>query len=182
MPTLYQVLREAVDLCFSQGRCNLSMVIATARQAHPEVFDREGDLLIDQAAGRHAKRLINKLLEMVPIPGVNMPAQLELPLAILPGAAPPFAIAVDHGTGEEVEYVRFDCATWADLQAAYREREENIRRAVAKRDDFALKMGLLGTVMTVQPAMTVGEACELLRKDTRRNGGTPQRPEPDDLL
>src|SRR5882672_7721891 len=127
MPSLYQVLREAVDVCFSHGRCNLSLVIATARQAHPEVFHSERDRLIEQAAGRHAKRLINKMLEMVPIPGVNMPAQLDLPLSILPGASPPFAIAVDPGTGEEVEYVRFDCATWPDLQAAFREREDNIK-------------------------------------------------------
>jgi hypothetical protein len=91
--------------------------------------------------------------------------QPELPLGILPGYRPPMALAVLVKDGE-YEYVRYDCATWADLEGALIERTLNIERAIARKQDHVEKMYALRPYLQGYPERTVAEACELMRKDT----------------
>lgn len=165
MPSLRSILHESVDVCLEQGRCTVSMVVTYAMQSYPEVFEDERDRLILAAAKREAKMILGVVTQSTMFQAMGASAQLTLPLDILPGMSPPLAIAVDPGDGGEIEYVRFDCATWADLEAGLQEREHNIERAVAKRDDFLLKMDALARLMRQDLSMTVALACEQLHKE-----------------
>jgi hypothetical protein len=159
------ILSEAIDACWGQaGRTDAYQVIAYARRQHPEVFRQHARHLSDQAAYRTATALLKRAAAQTMAQAFGAAAQLDLPLAALPGESPPLAIAVDHHDDRPVEYVRFDCATWPDMQAGLAQREDNIRRAVGKRDDFVLKMDALRQYMEPEHGRTVAEACELLRK------------------
>ena len=89
--------------------------------------------------------------------------QLDLPLGILPGMVPPRTLLVELPTGD-YEHVRYDVATWNDLEAALIEKTLNIERAIARRQDHELKMAALAPHMREAPERTVAEACELMRK------------------
>lgn len=83
----------------------------------------------------------------------------------LPGLKLPSAIAV-RGKDEDIYYVRADMATWDEVLAGLAEREQNIVRAVIKRDQYQEAVDRLRPWMEHDPACTVADAL-------RRERGEP---------
>lgn len=76
----------------------------------------------------------------------------------------PSAIAVRKGDG--IYYVRADLATWDELMAGLNEREQNIVRAVVKRDQYQEAVDRLRAYMENDPTCTVADA---LRREKSGN-------------
>lgn len=161
---LRQALIEAIGQCLGiQGRCTVDQVVSAARQEHPELFLQESERLIWKAARRETKELLRNTLDAT-LDEDDDDGQEELPLSILPGLSPPHAVAVAQVDGPFM-YVRYDCATWADLEGALQERTLNVARAVARREDHELKMDAMRAYLQAYPGRTVAEACELMQKE-----------------
>lgn len=164
---LRNALAEAFDACMARGRCKANDIVSEAQHKHPELFLRESERLIVKAALREAKALMRG--SGATLEDVNAPNQQELPLGILPGLRPPLALAVpltDEDHEADFEYVRYDCATWEDLEAALDIKTTNVDRAITRKEDHLLKMDALRLYLQGFSGRTVAEACELMKKDS----------------
>lgn len=162
---LRNALAEAFDACMAQssGRCRAKDIVSEAQHKHPELFLRESERLIVQAALREAKALMKSSA----VEDVSSSNQQDLPLGILPGMRPPLTVIVplpEEDPEDKFEYVRYDCATWEDLEAALEIKTTNMDRAIARKEDHLLKMDALRLYLQGFPGRTVGEACELMKK------------------
>ena len=162
---LRQALAEAYDYCMGfTGRCRAQDVVDRALSQHPKLFMQESARLAYKAALREAKAYMKEIEPKVSQEDVDSTNQLDLPLGNLPGMRPPRSLIVAEGTDGYV-HVRYDVATWADMEAALSEKTLNIERAIARRDDHMLKMRVLKPYLQPHPARTVREACELMAKN-----------------
>jgi hypothetical protein len=151
-PTLKTILRvAAVSLLESRDRVEARDVVQKARMSHADVFEREQQRLLMDAAGRIAKATMKELSE-----------NDEPPLLSLLGLAVPTAIAVPKDEGG-FYYVRTDKATWAQLVAGERTRAANVERALAKLDAYRESMEYLRPAMERHPEWTVAAAVKHLR-------------------
>lgn len=101
-------------------------------------------------------------------------------LSVLPGKPAPFAGRIPNRKPAKDRYVRFDLATWVDLQGFLQDRKARVRwarggetkaRAVQWQEDLQRKMRLLAPYMVHNPTMTVAEACRRLQQEQRQAGG-----------
>jgi hypothetical protein len=122
-------------------------VVRKARMLHGDVFEREQERLVMEAAGRIAKAISEN----------DQP-----PLLSLSGLAVPTAIAVPHEKGG-FYYVRTDKATWTQLLAGERTRATNIERAAARLDAYRESIAYLRPAMERHPNRTVAEAVEIMK-------------------
>ena len=151
-PTLKSFLHEAAtSLLESRDRVEARDVVLKARMLHADVFEREQERLLMEAAGRIAKAIMKELSE-----------NDQPPLLLLSDLAVPTAIAVPMEAGG-FYYVRADKATWAQLVAGEQVRAANIERAAAKLDAYRESMAYLRPIMERHPNLTVAEAVKIMR-------------------
>jgi hypothetical protein len=151
-PTLKTILRDAaVSLLESRDRVEARDVVQKARMSNADVFEREQQRLLMDAAGRIAKAIMKELSE-----------NDEPPLLSLLGLAVPTAIAVPKEEGG-FYYVRTDKATWVQMVAGERTRAANVERALAKLDAYRESMEYLRPAMERHPERTVAAAVKHLR-------------------
>jgi hypothetical protein len=165
---LRQALAEAYEHCIAQGRCQAKDVVEEAQHRHPDLFSHESARLVHQAALREAKAFMKEAY-VLSEEDVDSTNQAELPLGLLPGMPAPRTLIVAIAPGEYV-HVRYDCATWADMEAALLEKGLNIDRAIARKDDHILKMDALRRYLAPFSHRTIAEAYELMRKDQQQPG------------
>lgn len=165
--SLRLALAEAFETCMGTGRCRATDIVSTAQAAYPDMFAHESARLIRQAALREAKALMRQ--SGATEEDVTTHNEPQLPLGILPGLRPPLAVAVPLPDGD-YEYVRYDCATWNDLESAMQEKTLNVDRAIARKEDHLRKMDALRKYLYRFAGRTVAEACELMRKDQPHEG------------
>lgn len=105
---------------------------------------------------------------------VGLSPEIQRLLDILPGKPAPFAGKIPDKRPAKDRYVRFDLATWADLQGFLQDRTARVRwarggdaKARARRwqQDLRAKIQALAPYMAQHPTMTVAEACGLMRHD-----------------
>lgn len=108
-------------------------------------------------------------------------AAIQQLLAVLPGKPAPYAGKIPDKRPKQDRYVRFDLATWADLQGFLQDRAARARwarggdareRARLWYEDLRLKLQALAPYMARHPTMTVAEACRLMFHD-REHGADP---------
>ena len=117
---------------------------------HADVFEREQEHLLMEAADRIAKAIMKELSEN------------DQPTLSLFGLAVPTAIAVPMERGS-FYYVRADKATWSQLVAGEQVRTANVERAAAKLDAYRESMGYLRPLMEQNPHLTVAQAVQIIR-------------------
>src|ERR1041385_6097246 len=149
--TLKSILHEAAtSLLESRDRVEARDVVRKARMQHADVFEREQERLLMEAAGRMAKAIMKELSED------------DQPMLALSGLSVPTAIAVPQEKGG-FYYVRADKATWSQLVAGEQVRTANLERAAAKLDAYRESMAYLRPIMEQHPHLTVAEAVQLMR-------------------
>jgi hypothetical protein len=149
--TLKSILHEAAtSLLESRDRVEARDVVRKARMQHADVFEREQERLLMEAAGRIAKAIMKELSED------------DQPMLALSGLSVPTAIAVPQEKGG-FYYVRADKATWSQLVAGEQVRTANLERAAAKLDAYRESMAYLRPIMEQHPHLTVAEAVQLMR-------------------
>lgn len=162
--TLRQAFAEAYahQVGFT-GRCNADGVTNYVLHHYPDLCLQDNRRLVHKALRLEAKAFMK---EQAPLSEEEVTShnQLDLPLGILPGMRPPKTLIVEKAKGE-FEHVRYDVATWADLEAALKEKTLNIDRAIARREDHLRKMDAMRPHLRDFPHRTVAEACELMRKE-----------------
>lgn len=141
----------ATSLLESRAQVEARDVVRKARMLHADVFEREQERLVLEAAGRIAKAIMKELSE-----------NDQPPLLSLSGLAVPTAIAVPKENGG-FYYVRTDKATWTQLVAGEQVRTANLGRAAAKLDAYRESMAYLRPIMEANPNLTVAEAVQLMR-------------------
>jgi hypothetical protein len=152
---------EAAEVCMdATGRCRALDLVEFVQTHYPALVATAVTTLLRKSLLREAKSWMRR--SSLKEADTSQPNQLDLPLGVLPGLRPPKALAVPLGDGE-YEYVRYDAATWADMQGALQERTQNVDRAIAKRQDHLLKMQYLKFYLEASPTRTIGEACALIR-------------------
>lgn len=160
-----QALKAAYDYCIAfNGRCEAINVVEWAMKEYPRLFFQESDRLITQASLRQAKAIMKAAEPSMAQEDVESENQLHLPLGNLPGMQPPRTLVVETAKRTYC-HVRYDVATWADLEGALEQKEKNITHAILRRDDHLRKMDALAPYMKDRPERTVGEACELMKKE-----------------
>jgi hypothetical protein len=105
-------------------------------------------------------------------------------LAVLPGKPAPYAGKIPDKKPAKDRYIRFERATWADLQGFLQDRTARVRwarsgdtkeRAQSWKQDLQSKMAVLAPYMAQNPTRTVAEACRLLlreqQQDAKSEGG-----------
>lgn len=151
-PTFKSILYDAAtSLLESRDRVEARDVVQKARMLHADVFEREQERLVMEAAGRIAKAIMKELSE-----------NDQPPLLSLSGLAVPTAIAVPEENGG-FYYVRTDKATWSHLVAGEQVRTCNVDRAAAKLDAYRESMAYLRPIMEQHPHLTVAEAVQIMR-------------------
>ncbi len=150
-PTLKSILHEAAtSLLESRDRVEAPDVVLRARMLHADVFEREQERLLMEAAGRIAKAIMKELSEN------------DQPTLSLSGLAVPTAVAVPKEKGG-FYYVRTDKATWSQLVAGEQVRTANVERAAAKLDAYRESMAYLRPIMAQHPNLTVAKAVKIMR-------------------
>jgi hypothetical protein len=149
--SLNSILYDAATSLLSRDRVETRDVVRKARMLHGDVFEREQERLVTEAAGRIAKAIMKELSE-----------NDQPPLLSLSDLAVPTAIAVPHEKGG-FYYVRTDKATWTQLLAGERTRTANIERAAARLDAYRESIAYLRPAMEKHPNLTVAEAVQLIR-------------------
>ncbi|MEE8301725.1 MAG: hypothetical protein V3S24_04735 [Candidatus Tectomicrobia bacterium] len=94
-------------------------------------------------------------------------------LAILPGKPAPYAGKIPDKRPAKDRYVRFDRATWVELQGFLQDRTAHAKwargevkeRAQRWREDLRVKMEALAPYMAQNPTMTVVGACRLIHRN-----------------
>jgi superfamily I DNA and RNA helicase len=155
-------LSEIVNRCSEDalnrgGRCRIEDVVACVISDNEEVVREEMERLAHNAIHRKVKEFFRRAAENDGVE-TGAPGQLGLP-----GFAEPAAIAVSTDDGG-VEYVSFAAATWADLNAALGEREQNFERVEKRLLDFREKVAYLRPFMELAPDRTVAEAAALIQR------------------
>jgi hypothetical protein len=145
---LTKLLTECAHAELAEGRCTVDDVAARAERLHAELIEAESMELVRQRIKDIVKKLLRDLAE---------DEDSEQAQQALPGLKLPSAIAVRR-TDDAIYYVRADMATWSELQAGLAEREQNIVRAVIRRDQFQETVDRLRPWMEHDPACTVAEA------------------------
>lgn len=112
------------------------------------------------ATQMHGERLEMLAYRALRICQENTKMYIAVNLGILPGACPPLRIQVPQPDGS-VDYVRYDCATWTDLEGALQEITPGVQQY-----DHLFKMEMLRPVLESFPARTVAEGCSILSKQT----------------
>ena len=141
----------ATSLLESRERVEARDVVRKARMLNADVFEREQERLVMEAAGRIAKAIMKELSE-----------NDQPPLLSLAGLAVPTAIAVPKEMGG-FYYVRTDKATWTQLLAGERTRATYVERAAARLDAYRESIAYMRPVMERHPNLTVAEAVELMK-------------------
>ena len=141
----------ATSLLESRDRVEARDVVRQARMLHADVFEREQERLVMEAAGRIAKAIMKELSE-----------NDQPPLLSLSGLAVPTAIAVPKEKSG-FYYVRTDKATWTQLLAGERTRATYVERAAARLDAYRESIAYLRPVMERHPNLTVAEAVEIMK-------------------
>jgi len=141
----------ATSLLESRERVEARDVVRKARMLHADVFEREQERLVMEAAGRIAKAIMKELSE-----------NDQPPLLSLSGLAVPTAIAVPKEKSG-FYYVRTDKATWTQLLAGERTRATYVERAAARLDAYRESIAYMRPVMERHPNLTVAEAVELMK-------------------
>lgn len=156
MKNLNKLLIECAHAELAEGRCTVDDVAARAERLYGALIEAESKQLVRE----RIKDIVRKLLrDLADDDGSEQSQQA------LPGLKLPSAIAV-RGKDEDIYYVRADMATWDEILAGLAEREQNIVRAVAKRDQYLEAVDRLRPWMESDPACTVADAL-------RREGGAP---------
>ena len=108
-------------------------------------------------------------------------AAIQQLLAVLPGKPAPYAGKIPDKRPKQERYVRFDLATWADLQGFLQDRAVRARwvrgsdaktRARLWHEDLRSKLQVLAPYMARNPTMTVAEACRLMAHDRENAANT----------
>lgn len=163
--TLRETFAEAYEHCVeATRRCTQTCIVDYSLQHHPEVFWKDSTRAQRKTWLLEAKKFMRSLEPTVSEEDVTSTNQLDLPLGILPGMRPPRTLIVESAE-RGYEHVCYDAATWEDLESAVELRNRNIDRAIACREDLLRKKDALRPYMEGHPERTVGEACELMRKD-----------------
>ena len=150
-PTLMSILYDAAtSLLESRDRVEGRDVVQKARMLHADIFEREQERLLMEAAGRIAKAIMKELSE-----------NDQPPLLSLSGLAVPTAIAVPKEKGG-FYYVRTDKATWSQMLVGEQVRAANVERAAAKLDAYRESVGYLRPAMEGHPNRTVAEAMQII--------------------
>ena len=154
MSSIRDVLKEAIHLYLvGKAPVAIDQIIAHARESHPDVFVQYAEMLTLKGARAIVKPLLREATD--PENPADGPGQL-----VLPGIKIPFAIAFEEGG--EYKYIAAQSARWVHLQKALHERELNIDRAIAHRNDWEQKLDYLRPVMEQNPDITLGETAKKL--------------------
>jgi hypothetical protein len=146
MTALMTILRDcAMDLLERKDTVDPEQIVSCAWSKHGDVFEVEQQRLILDAAKRMAKDVLRSLSD-----------DSDAPQLVLPGLGLPSVIAVP--TDEGFAYVRTDKAVWSQLQAGRSLRNDNVKRAQAKLDEYDRAMEKLAPIMAGNPTITVREA------------------------
>lgn len=155
MNLLNRLLNECAQAQLAEGRCTVEDVTERAFALHAEIIDGESKALIYRQIKATVKRILGDLAENEDEPEAQQ---------ALPGLKLPSAIAVRKG--DDIYYVRADLAVWDELMAGLNEREQNIVRAVVKRDQYQEAVDRLRVFMEDDPGCTVADA---LRREKSGN-------------
>ena len=126
-------------------------VVQKARMLNANVFEREQERLVMEAAGRIAKAIMKELSE-----------NDQPPLLSLSGLAVPTAIAVPKEK-DGFYYVRTDKGPGRTSWPGEQVRTSNVDRAAAKLDAYRESMAYLRPIMEQRPNLTVAEAVQIMR-------------------
>ncbi len=156
--TIREALKESIHLHLAGGDpVGIDRIVAQARQLHPDVFEQYGEALALKGASTMVKHLLREATEI---------SQDQEDQLYLPGMDAPLAIAFEQEG--EYKYVATLKAKWPHLEKALVERELNIERAIAQRDDWELKLDYLRPVMENDPGITLEQAALRLREARER--------------
>lgn len=145
--SLHEAISRTATEVLSEGRCTVQEIALRVEHGYPSLVEAEAGRLVHQHIKHIARRVMRELTE-------------EDDQDALPGLALPVVIAVPHEDGE-IRYIRTDRATWGDLQAGMWLRDENIKRAVARRKSYLATMNRLRPHMEGDPKLTVADALRL---------------------
>lgn len=145
-----KALSESMTACLAEGRSTIAQMYERAAAAHPNLRDSARDMELREYSYRYLKRCMHD------------PHDSEAQM-LLPGLQLPAAIPVRHELTDEVEYVRSDCATWAELIAAREEKVRNVSAAEKKLQDFDDQLDRLRPYMETT-GITVAEAIVAMRR------------------
>lgn len=121
---MIEVLREcALELLDTEEFTTTAHIVACAKGRYPEVFIDEAGRLVDEAARRMAKSLMDDLAaddngEQLAFEGLRLPTAIAVPAA------------------DGYRYVRTDRASWEEFLAGREQRMQNIVRAQRKMDTY----------------------------------------------
>lgn len=149
MQQLGRRIRETAERLLAEGRCTVDEVAAEVEQLHGDVIGAEANALIYGQIKEIVRNLLHQLSEDEDDPDAQQQA--------LPGLKLPTVIAVKRADGGYY-YVRSDQAVWAELESGLETREENIVRAVVKRDQYRAQLDRLRPWMADDPGCTVADA------------------------
>lgn len=148
MSKLTKVLAECVHELLKDGRPTVAEVAELAEERHGDLIDAEAQKLVHRAIKSEVKKILRELAGDIDVETEQQET--------LPGLKMPTVIAVRDVNG--IYYVRTDMAVWHEIQAGLGERENNIVRAVSKRDEYRHAMDRLRPHMADDPECTVAEA------------------------
>jgi hypothetical protein len=154
--TLDQAITECAHAELAEGRSTVDRVASRVEREYGDLIDVRSRELVRKQIKDVIKRLLRDLADDEGSPEAQQ---------ALPGLKLPSAIAIRDKDGG-IYYVRADQATWVELQSGLDEREQNIVRAVIKRDQYQEAVDRLRPWMEHDETCTVAEAL-------RREGGGP---------
>ena len=151
MTEFYSAMHKAAELAFHEkhGRVIARDVLHLLKTNFADAWDAQAPKLADDGALKIIKHFMRAEFVETEMKG-------DSGQSLLPGFPPPRAVAVRKDS--DVEYVEFFACQWPDLEAGFEERELNIDRAIAKRDDWLRKMDKLRPEMEPDHSGCVGEA------------------------
>lgn len=129
-----------------RGGCgDVDMICESFMDSNPDLVDTHRDRLVRDAIHRAITAQFRAMAN-------DDSMQLSLPGLYLPTAIP---VPLNDGT---IGYVATEHATWSDLLAGERWREENLSRAQARLDDYRGSLRYLRPLMENRPKLTVAGA------------------------
>ena len=146
------VLREcAVDLLAAETKVSAEHVVRCAYRRHGDLFAEATERMVLEHARRIAADIMRSFSEddggdQLTIPGLGLPTAI--------------CVASPDGT----YFVRTDKATWPEIEAGERQREQNVEAAQAKLDAYREGKETVRPYMEHDHCVSVADAIETMRR------------------
>lgn len=147
------LLKDLIEEQLGQRNGDIVAICAMYLDRYPEVLESAKTDVFMQALRRTCKSIMDKLSDddkQLDLFGIDLPSVIAI-----------------KKNGTDFYYVRSDLATWAELIAGRRIREENITAAEAKLKSYDETMDRLRPYMSNSLVMTVADAMDLLARTDR---------------